>query len=115
MASNMLLVEDEALIAMDIESDLSGLGLTVTLAETVAAALEQLASAQFDLAILDYELHGLKTTAVADRLSELRVPFVVCSGSTMGDLGPSFAKAALINKPFRTSELLAAVQSALSH
>ena len=62
--------------------------------------------------MLDYSLRdGEKTTPVAAALRELRIPFIVCSGSQFNDMAAAFVDAPVITKPFRGDVLREAVMS----
>lgn len=109
----ILLVEDEPLISLDIETTLDQLGHEVFSATTVAEALRWLEAGQVDLAILDYHLKEADTTEVAARLRHANVPFIVCSGSVgLGELDTAFPGASFLPKPFSTDGLLKAVDDA---
>ena len=63
----VLVVEDEMLVAMQIEDMLSDLGCTsIAFAATVGMALDLLANNDFDLAMLDVNLDGTRSSAVAE-------------------------------------------------
>lgn len=77
----VLLVEDQALIAMDTEEMLKSLGANeVIIAPSVGAALGQLSHSAPDCAVLDLNL-GLETSeAIAIVLQERRIPYVFATG-----------------------------------
>jgi DNA-binding response OmpR family regulator len=89
----VLVVEDEALIALDLEARLGRHGWRVLgPAATVAQALRLLEDGEVlpDVALLDVNLRGEAATAVAERLRALGVPFVVTSaydGARLAALG----------------------------
>jgi CheY-like chemotaxis protein len=113
LAKRILLVEDEALIALDIEATLQQLGHEVTTVMTTDEAMSKLDSMRFDLAILDYHLKEGDTADLAAHLSQVGLPFVVCSGSTgLEELGAAFANAQFLAKPFSTDGLTTAVANA---
>lgn len=109
----ILLVEDEALICLDIEATLVQLGHDVFVTSTVAEALARVEVGIVDLAIPDYHLRNSDTTAVAARLRDASIPFIVCSGSfAVHDLDAVFAGARVLTKPFSTDGLIDAVDEA---
>ena len=66
MSSSILIVEDEALIAMSIEIQLQDMGFNTIVVSSVTAAEAALLKGGVDLAILDYTLRdGEKTIPVA--------------------------------------------------
>jgi light-regulated signal transduction histidine kinase (bacteriophytochrome) len=84
---SVLLVEDNLVIAMDTENVLLELGAeSVSLHAHAAGALAEIASRRPDFAILDINLGSHTSAEVADKLSELGVPYVFASG--YGDSNP---------------------------
>ena len=78
---HLLLVEDDQLVAFTVEDMLlyAEAG-TVTVAETVARALEALAGQQFDAAIVDVNLRGEASWPVAAELRQRGVPYLTATG-----------------------------------
>lgn len=78
LGRTVLLVEDELLVAWDLEQTLTAAGMLVLgPASSVASALDLIKSTTPDAAILDLNLRGELVTPVARRLRELGVPFVL--------------------------------------
>jgi CheY-like chemotaxis protein len=104
----MLVVEDEAIVAMLVEDLLTDLGCVVV---DVAGTLEQgLVKAaglaqKIDGAILDINLGGAKVFPIADLLKAQGVKFVFASGYGPGALEGRFADLPVIAKPFRREAL----------
>ena len=77
----VLVVEDELVIAMELENLLRRLGcIALDAVPTIQQALRVLASEQLDLVVLDVNLRGQRVTPVAEALQERGVPFVVVTG-----------------------------------
>jgi hypothetical protein len=77
----ILVVEDEALIAGQIESLLVGQGCLVSgPVPGLDGALALARSEPLDAAILDVNLSGSQSEAVADALRERAIPFIVLTG-----------------------------------
>ncbi|HEX2460103.1 MAG TPA: response regulator [Vicinamibacterales bacterium] len=77
----VLVVEDELVIAMELENLLRRLGcIALDAVPTIQQALGVLASEQLDLVVLDVNLQGQRVTPVAEALQERGVPFVVVIG-----------------------------------
>jgi DNA-binding NtrC family response regulator len=77
----VLVVEDETLIALQIEEALEAIGCEVVGPfATVADALSNLRTGTPDAAILDMNLAGEKSDRVAQALTALDVPFLYCTG-----------------------------------
>ncbi|MCY0389395.1 response regulator [Robbsia sp. Bb-Pol-6] len=99
----ILIVEDDALIAMLLEDVVDLLGFTLAgSAATVPAALALLAEGvAVDAALLDINLAGQRVFPVADELVRRGIPFAFCSG--YGEAGvdtAAYAGAPTISKPF---------------
>src|SRR5258708_21540692 len=81
MPNDVLIVEDDPLIALDFEDTLLGFGVkTVRTAASVAKALELIADRAPDFALLDVGLVHEKSFAVAERLDAPKIPFVFVTG-----------------------------------
>jgi len=79
--ADVLIVEDDPIIAIDFEDRLLGFGVTsVRTVGSVAQALAAIAARAPDFALLDVELGREKSFAVAERLTAAQVPFVFVTG-----------------------------------
>lgn len=77
----VLLVEDEALVAVDVQAMLEAAGYTVLgPAADVRSALALLASVRPDVAVLDIVLTDGDCRPIAEALDQARIPFVFLSG-----------------------------------
>ncbi len=77
----VLVVEDELVVALELEDLLTGLGYAVLgPASTVERALALLARERPDMALLDVNLNGERVTPVAEALRARGVPFVLVTG-----------------------------------
>jgi CheY-like chemotaxis protein len=105
--ARILVVEDEALVAMLIEDELFELGFDVVgPAATVGHALALCHDERIDGAVLDVNLGGgQRSDSIADFLLSKHIPFVFVTG--YGDAGVSarFADKAVLQKPFALPEL----------
>lgn len=110
----VLVVEDEALVALMLEDMLADFGCVVAgSAETVAKALSLIAGASgIDAAILDVHIGGEMVFPVADALLDRRVPFVFSTGFGPADLGSRYPDSLLLAKPY-PPEALAAILARL--
>lgn len=111
-----LLVEDNAIIALDLDDLLREAGATdVTLASSVSEALAALERGRPDVALLDVNLGSETSLAVAERLAEMAVPVLFSSG--LGDdaaIADRFPTATLLRKPFPAGALETALDAALA-
>ena len=110
----VLLVEDEAIIAMTAEDMLEELGcVTAATAATFSEALEAADGDGFDVALLDINLNGRESLPVAARLRERGRPFVFTTGYGAAGSGSDFADVPLVTKPYQLAHLEAAIRRAL--
>lgn len=107
----ILLVEDDAVIAMSLADLLSGLGHTVcAFAETEAEAVAAAVRCRPDLMIVDanlYESSGI--SAVAQILLGGFVPHIFMTGDPyqVQELAPGVV---ILRKPFKLHELISAIE-----
>lgn len=112
----VLVVEDEFLLAMELEDLLAQGGCEVLgPASSVSQALAVLAGEQPDLALLDVNLKGERATPVAAALRERGVPYVLITGYSEAHLSePELRSAPRIDKPVSCHTLARAVRRALN-
>lgn len=102
----ILLVEDEAMIAMLVEDMLLDSGATVVgPASGVRAALDAIAANEIDGALLDVNLGGEQSFEVADALASKSIPFVFVTGYGGAGVRDRYPNAPTLQKPFVTSDL----------
>jgi CheY-like chemotaxis protein len=109
---DVLIVEDDLLIALDVEDTMIGFGAkTVRTAATVARALEMITDRAPDFALLDVGLIREKSFAIAERLAALKIPFVFVTGyGANGAFPPTFADKPILSKPCSTEALRAVLR-----
>lgn len=106
----VLVVEDEALVAMLVEDALLDAGAEVVgPVATVADALDLLKHQLPEAAVLDLNLAGDSSAPVADELAKHGVPFVVATGYGADGLPPGHANVPVLAKPYDPAELTAAL------
>jgi CheY-like chemotaxis protein len=107
----VLVVEDEALVALMLQDMLADLGCGLAgSAETVEAALAEIAHIEpIDAAILDVHLGGELVFPVADELSHRHIPFVFSTGFGPKDLAERYPDSAYLAKPYGPEALAAAL------
>lgn len=104
----ILIVEDEALVAMLVEDALEEAGFGVIgPVRSVAQALEALETEQPDAAVLDLNLAGENSVAVADALVARGIPFVVATGYGAAGLPATHRDALVLPKPYDPADLTA--------
>ena len=110
----ILVVEDEMLVAMNIEDMLLDLGHEVAgLASRLEPALALAREGSFDIAMLDVNLAGQQSFAVADILAARGIPFLFATGYGGKGIAEGHRDRPVLQKPFRASDLgeaLAAIE-----
>lgn len=111
-ALKFLIVEDEALVAMLIEELLSDLGHeVVAIGGRLDQALRLARETPVDFAILDVNLNGERTYAVAEVLRERGVPFIFATGYGAGGVDEAWKSVRVLAKPFEAYQLNAAIEA----
>ncbi|MDE0867499.1 MAG: response regulator [Aquiluna sp.] len=117
-ALRVVVAEDEALIRMDVVATLREAGYEVVGEaadgeEAVRLAVELMP----DLIIMDIKMPKLDGISAAEKISEHKIPVVLLTAFSQADLVKRAADAgamAYVTKPFKPSDLLPAIQIALS-
>ena len=103
----ILVVEDETMISMMIESLLADLGCdSVTTAATIKKALSLIDGQVFDCAMLDMNMSGNSSQSVAEALVARGIPFIYCSGNNSQNFRDVDHVRPILKKPFRNEELI---------
>lgn len=112
----IMLLEDQMLIAMDVEGMLADRGFTaVSTVNSVAEANKLIGRAPPALAVLDINLGDDTSISVAQKLRELGVPFVFATGYGEGRvIPPELADVPVVRKPYDAENLLRALQRSLA-
>lgn len=107
---NVLLVEDNMIIAMDGEDALRDLGAEVSTVASVGRAQEAIMVQSIDLAVLDFNLGHETSLPVADMLTQKGIPFLFATGYGDGlELPERFAHIVLVKKPYSGTMLAQAL------
>jgi DNA-binding response OmpR family regulator len=109
----VLLVEDDAVVAMLVEQILLDMELQVLVVATLEYAMVELEMASFDAAIIDIHLRGDRADQLIDKLLLDRIPFMVLSGSDLGDFRVAQPQVRVLGKPFDKAELEQCVRGLL--
>jgi DNA-binding response OmpR family regulator len=81
----ILLVEDDPLICLDLESSLTELGAAVAATSNAAAALRIVTASALDFAVLDFELGSETSEPIAKAAQARQMPFLYLSGYSERD------------------------------
>ena len=111
---NILVVEDEPLIAMMLEDFLETLGHRIHAScDNLADALDACESGGFDVAILDVNLKGELVWPAAEVLRSRNVPFVIASGGHVEPPPADFAQAPHLEKPYTIDRIGPVLEEAI--
>lgn len=102
----ILVVEDEALVALQLEDMLYELGCVVIgPASRVGQALELLGAHRVDAAVLDLNVAGELVYPVAEVLEKRAVPFIFATGYGASGVADPYRGHEVLQKPFLLSQL----------
>ena len=117
-ALRVVVAEDEALIRMDVVATLQEAGYQVVGEGANGEEAVKLATElEPDLVVMDIKMPKLDGISAAEKISELKIPVVLLTAFSQADLVARAADAgamAYVTKPFKPSDLLPAIQIALS-
>lgn len=112
--TRLLIMEDEFLIAMDIEQVCRDHGAQDCVIVRSLVEIGDEPDFAFDAAIVDMKLGGDSTVDFARELLARNVPFVFSTGySDLGDLAAGFPGIAVVTKPYSGDELVGALAAAM--
>lgn len=111
--TDILLVEDNLIIALDAEDMLHELGVkAVRMASNVTQAIKHIGDRAPDFALLDVNLGSETSFEIAERLSELGIPFAFATGYGDQHAFPArYAEATIVRKPYTVQSLAAGFAS----
>jgi CheY-like chemotaxis protein len=110
----VLVVEDEAFVAMMLEDELESLGIHVIRpVSNMSSALTLAGTSMLDGALLDLNINGAYATEVADKLRTRRIPFIFVTGYERPE-GLRYRDVPVLHKPFTGIELRMALLELLA-
>jgi light-regulated signal transduction histidine kinase (bacteriophytochrome)/CheY-like chemotaxis protein len=113
--AQLLVVEDQFLIAMEVEAVLTEAGAgRVEICATLDEAFARLGQFRPDAAILDVQLGSGTSAPLARQLVEAGIPFAFASGFSDSGLPADLPPAPLIRKPYGAPALVGAVVALLA-
>ena len=115
LGCRVLVVEDEMLLAMELESLLELQGCAIIgPVSTVGRALSLVDNERVDVALLDLNLNGQPAAPVAAALTAQGVPFVLVTGYGESQSSePELQGAPRVDKPVNHQELVRALEHVL--
>jgi len=115
ISASILIVEDDALLAMELETLLQDWNYRVVgPAATVQAALTLISDNRLDAALLDVNLSDGTVFPLADVLDAAGVPFVLVTGHSPDVVPNAHRHRGYVTKPFSETQLLGAISSAIA-
>jgi CheY-like chemotaxis protein len=103
----ILLIEDEFLVAAEIQFHLERGGFTdVEHASTEPEALAAIGDRAWDAAVVDANLNGRRLDGIAAALQEKNIPFVIVTGYGRKGLPAALDHVQVIDKPFHPRTLV---------
>lgn len=107
---SFLIVEDEPIIAFNLEDLLLSLGCErVLVAMRMEEAFELLAKGEVDGAVLDVNIHGERSYPLAEELKRRSVRFVFATGYGDAEHPAAFAAVPTLTKPYSSASLIEAL------
>ena len=111
----VLVVEDQAMVASDLQRFLGGMGYCVVGPVcSTDEALDTIASRELDGAVLDVKLLGGASAEVADALKAARIPHVLIDAWAVGQSPEQCRDEPLLNNPYDYRSLLDALKGAMA-
>jgi DNA-binding response OmpR family regulator len=111
----VLVVEDDLLLAMDIEDTLAGMGAVVLdVCHTLDEAMAWADADDFAVAVLDFSLGSDSVAPLARRLARRNVPIILHTGMSRSE--PSLMEwrdSIIVEKPASPQTLVTAIRSVL--
>jgi len=107
---HVLVVEDEVLVSLELESILEEAGAAVELCRSTPAALDRLKTTPITSAILDVRLGSETVTPVAHRLAECGIPFMFYTGQSRSDpVLAEWPEHRIVTKPAASASIVRAL------
>lgn len=115
LSGHALLLEDNLIIAMDVQDKLTELGaVEVHTASSVAEAMNIIDNVSIEFASLDVNLGTETSVQVAHRLDELGIPFILATGyGSSKELKDTYPPSPILKKPYEIEGLKKAAKKAL--
>lgn len=109
---HLLVVEDDPIIALDLQNQLVESGATAVQAQTSEEAIGLIQASRFDAAILDVHLRDGNSYSIADALRSQATPFVFLSGYLT--IREGYTDIPFLAKPYAAATVTAAIAALLA-
>jgi DNA-binding response OmpR family regulator len=105
--AGVLIVEDEAIIGMAIAADLTDLGYEpFGPYSRIESAVDSIARNKIDAAIVDINLRGAQSHAIALELRRRKIPFVFLTGYAAASIDERFRDVPVFRKPLDPDQFI---------
>ena len=113
---SVFVVEDEALVALNLEDMLDELGCRIIGPAMRMDKAEQMIDGEFaaDVAILDVNIGGQKVFPLASKLIERGVPVVFATGYGQAGRPEDFHHLPILQKPYTIEDVASGLESAVN-
>lgn len=110
----VLVLEDESSLALNLSMMLDDIGCTVVgVARTMEAAMALALSSKIDAAVLDINIAGMHSVAVAEALRIRGIPFLLTTGHAP-ERAEKFGHTPILFKPYQQEDLAEALHALFS-
>jgi DNA-binding response OmpR family regulator len=112
----VIVVEDDLLLAIDLEDTLVGMGaVVVDVCHTLDEGMARADADDFSVAVLDFSLGSDSVTPLARRLARRNVPFILHTGMSPSEPNlMEWRDFPIVGKPASPQTLVAAIKSVLA-
>lgn len=112
--ARILLVEDNLLIAMEVEKTLEEYGAEVVICIGSAEAISAMDSGHFDFLLTDYALGGASILPMLHLAAGRNIPLAILTGYPAHHLAEGAHGLKIFEKPFREADIVEHIASILS-
>lgn len=106
IAPRVLVVEDNMLIAMDLEQILQANGCRIVgRSMSVSDALRYLDDAAIDMAVVDYVLEDGTAQPLANALDAKGIPYAICTGISQDVITSHYPNTPILGKPYSPEDV----------
>ena len=109
----VLVVEDELIVATDLQHILRNAGAQVVIAGYLEAGLYISEHADVSAAVVDLHLGKGDGTTLCDRLHHLQIPFIVHTAYSADEIKERFPDVPIVHKPARHEQIIEALVAVL--
>ena len=113
LGRSVLIVEDEPLIALELQNALCLAGASILAATNIKDALQLIGHARISAAIVDVNLGGRDCSDVCAALTKSSIPFMFYTGYSTADALPAWPDAPAVRKPAQGATMVDTIMQLL--